>query len=124
MRPCPYCESLAPIKQRYDYQGNAAGIMCDACWATSGLNSDIDTVQITLEPPGGGPVANTYKVTLREPQRPGIATQMALDILMENVPGLYSYDILVWDESGRALAADPDYEIHSNPNAGTIEEVN
>ena len=31
---CAYCHP----RQRYDYAGNAAGIMCDKCWETSALN--------------------------------------------------------------------------------------
>jgi len=38
---CIYCESIdKPVVQRYDYAGNPAGIMCDDCWKTSGLNPD------------------------------------------------------------------------------------
>jgi hypothetical protein len=36
---CVYCEQKKmTVHQRYDYAGNAAGIMCDECWTTSGLN--------------------------------------------------------------------------------------
>ena len=37
MKPCPYCEN-PNAKQRRDYAGNPAGVMCDECWKTSGLN--------------------------------------------------------------------------------------
>ena len=39
-RNCPYCEQLREVKQRMDYAGNAAGMMCDDCWKTSGLNPE------------------------------------------------------------------------------------
>ena len=34
---CVYCQAPDP-SQRYDYAGNAAGVMCDRCWTTSALN--------------------------------------------------------------------------------------
>lgn len=40
-RECPYCEELketTDVRQRWDYAGQAAGIMCEKCWETSGLN--------------------------------------------------------------------------------------
>jgi hypothetical protein len=33
---CVYCQAPDP-KQRYDYAGNAAGVMSDKCWETSAL---------------------------------------------------------------------------------------
>jgi len=44
-RNCPYCEQLRGVKQRMDYAENAAGMMCDACWETSGLNPEKMTGQ-------------------------------------------------------------------------------
>ena len=36
---CIYCEKEREmVEYRYDYAGNAAGVMCDWCWETSGLN--------------------------------------------------------------------------------------
>ncbi len=38
-RACPYCEKQTDsVQQRWDYMRKAAGIMCDNCWAASGLN--------------------------------------------------------------------------------------
>ena len=44
-RICPYCEKPKEVKQRRDYAGNAAGMMCDECWETSGLNPEKMTGQ-------------------------------------------------------------------------------
>jgi len=38
---CMYCKTVKSTKkQRYDYQNSPAGIMCDECWSTSGLNPE------------------------------------------------------------------------------------
>lgn len=37
---CVYCEMEKVVEQRYDYLGQPAGVMCDSCWQTSGLNPE------------------------------------------------------------------------------------
>ena len=48
---CIYCKTPDP-SQRYDYAGNAAGIMCDKCWATSALNQT-KVPRIVIDVTGG-----------------------------------------------------------------------
>lgn len=48
---CVYCQAPDP-SQRYDYAGNAAGVMCDRCWATSALNQ-VGEPRIVIDVTGG-----------------------------------------------------------------------
>jgi hypothetical protein len=52
---CIYCQAPEP-KQRYDYAGNAAGVMCDKCWGTSALNPakrGLEVPRIVIDVTGG-----------------------------------------------------------------------
>jgi hypothetical protein len=52
---CIYCQAPEP-RQRYDYAGNAAGVMCDKCWGTSALNPTkrgLEVPRIVIDVTGG-----------------------------------------------------------------------